>query len=98
MSSILSLIHIFSHGEDLHPLLLPVHLQLLDGCRAVDVAGYQKRLLALQLELARKLGPVSYTHLDVYKRQVLIPAIKECIREVSVPEGRMKIRLMDGLI
>ena len=30
--------------------------------------------------------------------EVLIPAIKECIREVSVPEGRMKIRLMDGLI
>ena len=30
--------------------------------------------------------------------EVLIPAFKECIREVSVPEGRMKIRLMDGLI
>lgn len=30
--------------------------------------------------------------------EVLIPAIKECILEVDIPGGRMKIRLMDGLI
>lgn len=30
--------------------------------------------------------------------EVLIPAIKECILEVCIPEGWMTIRLMDGLI
>lgn len=30
--------------------------------------------------------------------EVLIPAIKECIRKVDIEEGRMMIRLMDGLI
>ncbi len=30
--------------------------------------------------------------------EVLIPAIKECILEVDIAGGRIKIRLMDGLI
>ncbi|HIW83135.1 MAG TPA: ribosome maturation factor RimM [Candidatus Dorea gallistercoris] len=30
--------------------------------------------------------------------EVLIPAIKECVLDVDIPGGRMKIRLMDGLI
>ena len=30
--------------------------------------------------------------------EVLIPAIKECILDVNVQEGKMLIRLMDGLI
>lgn len=30
--------------------------------------------------------------------EVLVPAIKECILEVDIPKGRMKIRVMDGLI
>lgn len=30
--------------------------------------------------------------------EVLIPAIKECILEVDIKEGRMKIHLMDGLV
>ena len=30
--------------------------------------------------------------------EVLIPAIKECILDVNVKEGRMLVRLMEGLI
>lgn len=30
--------------------------------------------------------------------EVLVPAIRECIEEVDIEEGRMKIHLMDGLI
>ena len=30
--------------------------------------------------------------------EVLIPAIKECILEVDMGAGRMKIHLMDGLV
>ena len=30
--------------------------------------------------------------------EVLIPAIKECILDVNVKEGRMLVRLMDGLL
>ena len=30
--------------------------------------------------------------------EVLIPAIKECVLDVDIPGGRMKVRLMDGLI
>ena len=30
--------------------------------------------------------------------EVLIPAIKECILDVNVKEGRMLVHLMDGLI
>ena len=48
--------------------------------------------------------------IDVYKRQdvycirteehgeVLIPAIKDCILDVDVEAGKMKIHLLDGLI
>lgn len=31
-------------------------------------------------------------------KEVLLPAIKECIREVSIEEGKMMIHLMDGLL
>ena len=31
-------------------------------------------------------------------RQLLIPAIRECIREVDVEEGRMRVHLLDGLL
>ena len=41
---------------------------------------------------------------DVYEvsmtdgREVLIPAIKECILEVNVEEGYMTVHLLDGLL
>ena len=41
---------------------------------------------------------------DVYevtledKRTVLLPAIKECIREVNMDEGTVKFKMLDGLI
>lgn len=41
---------------------------------------------------------------DVYviehpsKGEVLVPAIKECILDVDIPGGQMKIHVMDGLI
>ena len=41
-----------SHGKYRNSLLLAVDLQLLDGCRTVNVAGYQKRVLAFFLELS----------------------------------------------
>lgn len=31
-------------------------------------------------------------------KEVLLPAIKECIREVNIEEGKMMIHLMDGLL
>ncbi|HJC58013.1 MAG TPA: ribosome maturation factor RimM [Candidatus Eisenbergiella intestinipullorum] len=31
-------------------------------------------------------------------RQLLIPAIRECILEVDVEEGRMRVHLLDGLL
>ena len=30
--------------------------------------------------------------------EVLVPAIKECIRKVDVAEGKMIVHLMDGLV
>ena len=30
--------------------------------------------------------------------EVLVPAIKECIRKVDVAEGKMTVHLMDGLV
>ena len=41
---------------------------------------------------------------DVYQirlkdgRQLLLPAIKECVRDVDVEAGRMKIHILDGLL
>ena len=41
-----------SHGKHIHFLLFPIDLQLFNGCRPVDIAGGQKRFLALQLQLS----------------------------------------------
>ena len=41
---------------------------------------------------------------DVYQirlkdgRQLLLPAIKECVLDVDVEAGRMKIHILDGLL
>ena len=45
-----------SHCEARYALLLGIDLQLVNGCRTVDVAGNQQRLLALCLKLSGKLG------------------------------------------
>ena len=44
------------HGEDVHLLLPAVNLQLLDGGRAIDVAGRQQGFLPFQLQLPGNLG------------------------------------------
>ena len=31
-------------------------------------------------------------------RELLLPAIKQCILEVDVPEGRMKVHVLEGLL
>ena len=30
--------------------------------------------------------------------EILIPAIKECVLDVDIPGGQMKIHVMDGLV
>lgn len=41
---------------------------------------------------------------DVYQvvteegKEILIPAIRQCILEVDVEEGRMKVHLLEGLV
>ena len=31
-------------------------------------------------------------------KEILIPAIRQCILEVDVEEGRMKVHLLEGLV
>ena len=47
---------------------LPVSLFPADGTWPTGTARYEKRNLALQIPVLES-DPVSYTHLDVYKRQ-----------------------------
>ena len=78
---------------DLHPV--SVHAAYLINVASPDPALWEKSYLALkeEVERAAALGislitfhPVSYTHLDVYKRQPLLPCspapLLPCIREV----------------
>ena len=32
------------------------------------------------------------------EKEILIPAIRQCILEVDVEEGRMKVHLLEGLV
>ena len=61
---ILSLIHIYLTAEDMEKLKLASSPE----CTSPDDSAYEQR------EAKIMHGPVSYTHLDVYKRQVHIPA------------------------
>ncbi|MBR1628996.1 MAG: 16S rRNA processing protein RimM [Lachnospiraceae bacterium] len=63
--------------------------------------------LSVQDEEGRELGTLSEVMVtgdnDVYivksnDAEILIPAIKDCILEVSPEEGRMKVHLLPGLV
>ena len=47
---------------------------------------------------------VSYTHLDVYEvkmedgKEVLLPAIRECIKNVDLQKGEITVHVMKGLL
>ena len=61
-------------------------VQLLDPKAAIDLGAIAKGYIADQLKeylesAGIKHGPVSYTHLDVYKRQVLIEYIQIMIQK-----------------
>ena len=47
-------------------------LERLDGVASVDISGGYEQEIAVHTDASRLKGynPVSYTHLDVYKRQV----------------------------
>ena len=60
---------------------------------------------AKTVEFDPGIGPLAADlYLDVYvienaeHGEVLVPAIKECIRSVDIEKGQMMIHLMDGLI
>ena len=67
----------------------------LIGMQAVDEESNLKGVIRNVIETGAN---------DVYEielednRTLLLPAIKECILEVDVPEGMMKIHILDGLL
>ena len=73
-----------------------------------DVEKFRRGTLFVTRENAVKLGTlqdvISTGANDVYDvrlsdgRQLLIPAIRECILSVDVEEGRMRVHLLDGLL
>ena len=58
-------------------------------CRALKQAGVQIEYVAgVGLAAGRTLQPVSYTHLDVYKRQVQDAVRHRRVRRMEGPLGR----------
>ena len=65
----------------------------------------EERITALQKELKKALANPDFQKLPlVYSvrltdgKELLLPAIKQCIREVNVEEGCVRVHVMDGLM
>ena len=71
-------ISLLNYGATLQSLVLP---NGLDVCLGYDaLADYQKRDGCLGATIGRYANPVSYTHLDVYKRQALSSEVMIALR------------------
>ena len=65
---------LFHHYQNTPVLLSLIHISgrkpvLYEKCEACDRTAYQNEKAKYETQKERLAGPVSYTHLDVYKRQ-----------------------------
>ena len=81
----IDMVHVIANQRRYHCLLYTSQAALKTVTKRLDMAA-AKHVIHKNQASNRKSGPVSYTHLDVYKRQDLDRATDELVRVLDMHE------------